>query len=215
MFGEAQSPIMKNNKFIKNVLHSFVILPLMGTTLAMNPMLSIGANMGGLSLSTTKQVEISPEEQVRLDHAAKIDAYFKDNEMPLTGHGYKFVEVAEANGLDWRLLAAIATRESTGGREMCKNPKAPNNPFGWNSCKSGFKTIDAAIETVGAHLGGNMASTARHYADKDTLHILNAYNPPSIVKNYTKQVLAIMSSIEKHAVPATTVATTDTTQAES
>lgn len=125
--------------------------------------------------------------------AEAIDAYFKDHDMPLEGMGKKMVEEAEKNGLDWRLLAAISVRESTGGKFACI--KATYNSFGWGSCKIGFKSNEQAIETVARNLGGNNPNTARHYADKNTREILKAYNPPSIVPKYVDQVISIMDEI--------------------
>jgi hypothetical protein len=125
--------------------------------------------------------------------AEAIDAYFRDHDMPLLGMGMKMVEEAEKNELDWRLLAAIAIRESTGGKFDCK--KVENNPFGWGSCKIGFKSNEEAIETVAMNLGGNNPNTAKHYDEKTTKQILRAYNPPSIVLRYAEQVIHIMDDI--------------------
>lgn len=125
--------------------------------------------------------------------ADAIDAYFSEHDMPLFGTGMKMVQEAEKNNLDWRLLPAIAIRESTGGKFDCQ--KVENNPFGWGSCKISFDSLDEAIETVATNLGGNNPNTARHYADKNTDQILKAYNPPSIVRNYVKQVKSIMQAI--------------------
>jgi hypothetical protein len=212
MFGGAQSPIMKKNKIILGVLHSFIVFPLMGSTLAMNPILSIGAQIGNISGATIEQEQISPEQQARLDQAAKIDAFFAERDMPVAGHGMKFVEVAEKNGLDPFLLPAIAARESSGYRDACN--KFPTNGFGWHSCKVGFKTIDEAIEIVGKNLGGNNPNTAHHYEGKSSAEILNAYNPPSIVQNYTKQVLFIMKKMSNQEIPANTVASDTSTVSE-
>ena len=90
-------------------------------------------------------------------------------------------------------MAAIAVRESTGGKFDCK--KVENNPFGWGSCKIGFDTIDESIETVARNLGGNNPNTAYHYSGKDTKAILQKYNPPSIVPRYAQQVMSIMNEI--------------------
>ncbi len=139
--------------------------------------------------------------------ADAIDAYFKDHGMPLAGYGMKMVLEAEKNELDWRLLAAISVRESTGGIAACK--KATNNPFGWASCKVGFESMDKAIETVAKNLGGNNPKTARHYDAKTTLQILRAYNPPSIVPRYAQQVISIMDTIgEGDEITTPPVATT-------
>ena len=113
--------------------------------------------------------------------------------MPLEGTGMKMVEEAIKNELDWRLLPAIAVRESTGGKFACK--KVSNSAFGWGSCKINFKSNDEAIEIVAKNLGGNNPKTARHYDEKDTVGILKAYNPPSIVPKYAEQVMSIMDKI--------------------
>src|SRR3989344_1421304 len=91
----------------------------------------------------------SKEYKERLRKAAIIDEYFDDRSMPLKGHGKKFVDEAEKHNLDWRLLPALAIRESSGGKFGCDN-----NPFGWGSCKINFKNIDEAIEIVALNLGG-------------------------------------------------------------
>ena len=127
--------------------------------------------------------------------AKSIDAYFEAYDMPLAGTGMKMVEEAEKNDIDWRLLPAIAVRESTGGKHACK--RATYNSFGWGSCKINFKSNEAAIETVARNLGGNNPNTDHHYAGKTTLQILQKYNPPSIVKHYAQQVMAIMDVIGK------------------
>ena len=121
---------------------------------------------------------------------ALIDAYFEAHHMPLKGYGLKMVQEGEENGLDWRLLPAIAIRESSGGIHSCGA-----NVFGWASCKRTFKTTEEAIETVALHLGGNATSTRAYYGSKTTEEKLRAYNPPSIVPTYVDEVLAIMEQI--------------------
>lgn len=125
--------------------------------------------------------------------AEAIDAYFKAREMPLEGMGMKMVIEAKKNDIDWRLLPAIAVRESTGGKFACK--KSPANAFGWGSCKISFDTKEEAIETVARNLGGNEPKTDHHYAGKNTKQILQKYNPPSVVPKYAEQVMSIMNAI--------------------
>ena len=136
-----------------------------------------------------------PQVVLQKIKADAIDSYFEARRMPLQGMGMKMVIEAEKNELDWRLLAAIAVRESTGGRHECK--KVENNSFGWGSCKIGFKSNEEAIETVARNLGGNNPKTANHYDEKTTKQILQAYNPPSIVRRYAEQVISIMNAIGK------------------
>jgi len=127
--------------------------------------------------------------------ADAIDGYFESHDMPLSGTGMKMVIEAEKNGIDWRLMPAIAVRESSGGKSDCI--KVENNPFGWGSCKIGFESIEKAIETVALNLGGNNPNTEKHYDNKTTKQILRAYNPPSIVPHYAEQVISIMNDIGK------------------
>ncbi len=133
--------------------------------------------------------------KIKAQKAEAIDAYFAERDMPLEGMGMKMVEEAENNEIDWRLLPAIAVRESTGGKNDCN--KVKNNPFGWGSCKIGFDSLDKAIETVAHNLGGNNPNTTKHYDNKTTKQILRAYNPPSIVPRYAEQVISIMNAIDE------------------
>jgi hypothetical protein len=146
-------------------------------------------------ITTQEQVELNEQAQLeaeRKDKADAIDAYFAKYDAPLEGYGMKFVIEAEKNDIDWRLLPAIAMRESTGGKHACKS--VTNSVFGYGSCKLSFKSIDESIETVALSLGGNNPSTARHYDNKTTLQILKKYN--SVIPDYSKQVVRIMKAIK-------------------
>lgn len=125
--------------------------------------------------------------------ALAIDIYFSTRDMPLEGTGMKMVEEAEKNDLDWRLLPAIAVRESTGGKFACK--KVTFSAFGWGSCKINFDSHEKGIETVARNLGGNNPKTAKYYADKTLTQKLRAYNPPSVIPRYAEQVIDIMDAI--------------------
>lgn len=128
-------------------------------------------------------------EQLK-ERAEAIDTFFKKREMPLAGYGVTMVNAAEKNGLDWRLLPAIAIRESSGGIQACEF-----NPFGWGSCKiNNFKNWTDAINTVASHLGGNRPTTSDYYKDTTTKEKLYHYNG-TVMPKYTGEVLAIMDSI--------------------
>jgi len=204
-FGGAQPLNMQNKKLIRFV-ESFVIVPLVtlsgpisnipqATSNMVTAPLIISsqkfnmATLGSLAFNQAPDPKVE-EKKVK---ALAIDTYFKERNMPLEGMGMKMVEEAEKNNLDWRLIAAIAVRESTGGKNECI--KVPNNPFGWGSCKIGFTSNEHAIEIVARNLGGNNPNTARHYDNKTTKQILRAYNPPSIVPRYAEQVISIMDTI--------------------
>jgi len=144
-------------------------------------------------LAANQPEDVNVLQEIREFRALAIDKYFEDRDMPLAGTGMKMVLEAEKNDIDWRLLPAIAVRESTGGKHACK--RATYNSFGWGSCKINFKSNDSAIETVARNLGGNNPNTDHHYAGKTTKEILQKYNPPSIVKHYAEQVMSIMDDI--------------------
>lgn len=186
----------------KNTLRSLIVTPLLVTTISFGstsfgriPTLAF-LNQGQVN-NTLLSVDSAYEKELTL-RAQKIDAYFRERNMPLEGFGAKMVEVAEENDIDWTLIPAIAVRESTGGKNACKQVK--NNPFGWGSCKIGFKSMDEAIETIGKNLGGNNPKTAVHYDEKEVKEILQSYNPPSVVPLYADQVMKIMDRIENQEV---------------
>ncbi len=203
---------MKNTKLIQ-FAQSFILLPVLSMTpaSAVQPVGPVAENVtvvqeGVQDVALLKKFDIAnhldgnkEEEEAKLQEEARakkaqaIDAYFKKYDMPLAGTGMKMVLEAEKNGIDWRLLPAIAVRESTGGKFACK--KVTNSFFGWGSCKINFKSTDSAIETVALNLGGNNPNTDHHYAGKTTKEILQKYNPPSIVPRYADQVMDIMDVI--------------------
>ncbi|OGI80511.1 hypothetical protein A2W43_00085 [Candidatus Nomurabacteria bacterium RIFCSPHIGHO2_12_40_11] len=193
---------MKKNNLIR-FIQSLVILPVMTMPVMFGSMSSTGivgnvlAQKFNITTNGTIAINqaIDPIAIALQAKADAIDAYFKERNMPLEGMGMKMVEEADKNDLDWRLLPAIAIRESTGGKFECK--KADFNAFGWGSCKINFSSHEEAVETVARNLGGNNPNTARHYDNKTTMQILRAYNPPYVVKRYAEQVLSIMNAIGK------------------
>lgn len=154
------------------------------------PNMSLLSNTASLDIKSNVKEEISVED-IRKSRAEMINTYFKERSMPLYGTGMSFVLVAEKYGLDWRLLPAIAVRESSGGKAACGH-----NPFGWGSCKlHNFSSYEQAIEALGKNLGGANANTARYYAGKSTKEKLYYYNG-TVVPEYPDEVIAIMKKIE-------------------
>jgi len=187
---------MHTQKFFK-VLQSFVVFPMFAMTM---PFASIDT-LGGLAVNTDQiagQISVitTQEDETREAKAKAIDLYFASKNAPLEGYGLKFVTEAEKNDIDWRLLPAIAMRETTGGKFACKSAKAPNNSFGWHSCKKGFESVDESIEYISKTLGGNNKNAPHYKAEMTTDQILKKYNPDSIVPGYSKQVIKIMSAID-------------------
>jgi len=144
------------------------------------------------TLASENSVIKTQEEVIREEKAEKIDTLLASYNSPLEGHGMKFVTEAEKQEIDWRLLVAIAGRESTFGKHPCK--RVTNSFLGYGSCRINFESVDDAIEKVSASLGGNDENTAHHYDGKTTLQILRKYN--SVIPNYPKEVVRIMKMID-------------------
>ena len=154
------------------------------------PSISLASHIGSLNTTSVAKEEVSVDD-IRQEKADAIDSYFKDRSMPLEGTGMTFVLVAEKYGLDWRLLPAIAVRESSGGKAACGH-----NPFGWGSCKlHNFGSYEQAIESLGKNLGGANPKTARYYAGKSTQVKLYHYNG-TVLPTYPDEVSEIMKMIE-------------------
>ena len=186
------------SKKISQFLRSFVLLPIAATTLSTGTM---AAPVISTTVSQIQQNIVTPDpasikKALQAEEAQRIDAYFHDRHMPLEGYGAKMVAEADKNGLDWRILPAIAVRESTGGIHACKSKKAPNNPFGWGGCKLGFATMDIAIETIARNLGGNNPKTASYY-DGDLKDVLETYNGLAVA-SYADDVMGIMKKVGEY-----------------
>lgn len=130
---------------------------------------------------STPSRPLTPDERV-----LRIDRYFAERNMLLEGYGDQFIEAADKCEMDWRLLPAIAVRESSGGKQACGN-----NPFGWASCHADFESIEKAIEVVGANLCGFNPRTEAYYKNKTTYERLWNYNG-TINPKYPDEVLKIM-----------------------
>lgn len=182
-----------NKKQIVSHLNSIIAIPVLAIAMPLSGLGTV-TSLDAINNSLTKEnsVIITQEEVERKEKADAIDSYFHKIGAPLEGYGMKFVLEAEKNGIDWRLLPAIAMRESTGGISACK--RVPNSVFGWGSCKISFDSIDESIETVALSLGGNNPNTAHHYEDKTVTQILKKYN--SVIPNYSRQVIRIMKDIK-------------------
>lgn len=184
-----------------NLVRGLVLIPFLSLGSPLTMIHSNFAFLGndGLGAPTSFAVDgtdkaaadaLQAKEALNLERAQKIDTYFSDRDMPLEGYGAKLVKAADKYDIDWRLLPAIAIKESTGGKFACGN-----NPFGWASCKIRFKSIDAAIETVARNLGGENPATEQYYKDATTKEILHSYNG-AVVPTYTAGVLKFMDLID-------------------
>ena len=189
-----------NKQDIIRYLQSIIVTPLLAIVVPLSgvgtvpSLAATNSTLSGENSVIITQEEVVQKEQLekeRKDKAEQIDNFFAAYDAPLEGYGMKFVTEAEENGIDYRLLPAIAIRESTGGKHACK--RVANSVFGYGSCKISFESIDKSIEVVSASLGGNNPTTARHYDNKTTLQILKKYN--SVIPSYTSEIVKLMKKI--------------------
>lgn len=114
---------------------------------------------------------------------AALQDFFEDLNSPAAVLAEEFLAAADRHGLDWRLLPSIAILESGGGKEFAKN-----NIFGWDSCQTGFPSVQAGIEYVASRL-----AQSNLYKEKDLDQKLALYNPHP---GYPERVRWLMGRLE-------------------
>ncbi len=203
-----------HNIITRSLFGAIVMPTILASSLTTNPAMidqtiptdkiSIQSIMDGQKENT----ELTKEEIARKEKADKIDAYFRERGLPLAGHGMGMVLAAEKYGLDWKIIPAIAMKETTGGKFACpatykrtRDIGYTYNVFGWGSCTIKFKSYEDAFDTVAKNLTGNNPATASYYTGKNTIGILESYNPRWVVPDYPERVVAIMKSIDNTPIP--------------
>lgn len=184
---------MNKNKITK-FLQSVVAIPMLAVATPLVGVSPIPSPAVVLNQDVVTEAPVITTQEANdiKERAEKIDALLAKYNSPLEGYGKKFVEEADKNEIDYRLVVAIAGQESTFARHACK--KVKNSFLGYNGCKRDFKSVDEAIEVVSASLGGNDDNTDHHYAGKTTIEKLKKYN--SVNPNYTKKIITIMKMID-------------------
>jgi hypothetical protein len=115
----------------------------------------------------------------RTDRLKKFLAHLHCPVAPLAD---EFVNAADDNQLDWRLLPSISVVESGGGKTSRNN-----NIFGWNNGGQLFPTIRSGIHEVAYKLGRSAL-----YRNRDAVGKLRVYNPDP---SYVERVLTVMQRI--------------------
>ena len=108
--------------------------------------------------------------------------FFRNSECPAEKYAAAFLEAADYNELDWRLLPSLSYVESTGGKAA-----RYNNLFGWDSGRAHFPSPIAGIHAVGYYL-----SHSDLYRDKALDKLLATYNPNV---EYGRKVKSVMRRI--------------------
>jgi hypothetical protein len=127
--------------------------------------------------STTRVDPVSPDPRT-----VRLKKFLVKLHCPVFDLADDFVQAADDNQLDWRLLPSIAVIESGGGKAYRNN-----NIFGWNQGLQIFPTIRSGIHTVAFKLGRSPL-----YRNRDSLGKLRLYNP---YDNYPESVLSVMNRI--------------------
>ncbi len=112
----------------------------------------------------------------------RLRKYFSRLRCPVSYLAEDFVQAADDNHLDWRLLPSISVIESGGGKEYRNN-----NIFGWAHGDHLFPTLRSGINEVAFKLGKSPL-----YRNRDIESKLHIYNPD---ETYADNVQAVMNQI--------------------
>jgi hypothetical protein len=139
--------------------------------------------MATLPVALTPHQAPEPAPDYRNDpRLSTLRNFFRSGECPAEKYAAVFLEAADVNELDWRLLPSLSFIESTGGK-TARN----NNMFGWDSGRAKFPSPMAGIRAVGYYL-----SHSYRYKDKALDKVLATYNPDS---EYGRKVKSVMRRI--------------------
>lgn len=125
----------------------------------------------------------------RRQRIENLERFFKKYQSPLYRYSADFVDSSDLYHLDYRLLPAIAGKEST----FCKSYiRSTFNCFGWGSGLYNFSDFSASIYGVGSKI-------SRFYDVSSIEKIGNKYcpNPSCDTKDWTRQVTYFYKQIEE------------------
>lgn len=103
------------------------------------------AAQAGYPPAAAPVVQTTPNAAAADPRVKMLTALLRSRGSPLAPQAETFVAAADAYGLDWRLLPAIAGMESNFGKEMLAKSY---NPFGWGGGYIYFESFEAGIESV-------------------------------------------------------------------
>ncbi|MDX2178613.1 MAG: hypothetical protein SFV18_03405 [Bryobacteraceae bacterium] len=118
--------------------------------------------------------EINPDPRLE-----RLREFLASKDSPVEELAGDFLEAADQNDLDWRLLPSISMVESSGGKY-----KKGNNIFGWANCEKRFPSVRHGI-----HLVARRLSESPHYRGKSTEGKLRVYNPRAEYALAVKRVM--------------------------
>jgi hypothetical protein len=160
-------------KLLSNGLAVFagvVSLPVAGTT-------------AGSTKPATAEHRNEPAKDRRL---AFLRTFFEQGDCPAAKLSTIFLEAADVNALDWRLLPSLSFVETSGGKASRNN-----NLFGWDSGRAAFSSAADGIRFVASYL-----SHSALYRNKSVDGILKTYNGSA---GYARKVKDVMRRIAPSA----------------
>jgi hypothetical protein len=141
------------------------------------------AGMAAVPVALSPHQARTPAPEHRSDPRLEtLRTFFHVADCPAEQYAAAFLEAADYNELDWRLLPSLSFVESTGGKFA-----RDNNLFGWDSGRAHFPSPVAGIHAVGYRL-----SHSDLYKDKELDEILSTYNPNV---EYARRVKSVMRRI--------------------
>jgi hypothetical protein len=141
------------------------------------------AGMAAVPVALSPHPAPAPAPEYRSDPRLEtLRTFFRLADCPAEQYAAAFLEVADHNDLDWRLLPSLSFVESTGGKFS-----RDNNLFGWDSGHAHFPSAEEGIHAVGYRL-----SHSELYKDKELDEILSTYNPNV---EYGRRVKSVMRRI--------------------
>src|ERR1039457_1699322 len=141
------------------------------------------AGMAAVPVALSPHRAPTPAPEYRRDPRLQtLRNFFHLAHCPADRYAAPFLEAADRNELDWRLLPSLSFVESTGGKFS-----RDNNLFGWDSGRTHFPSAEEGIHAVGYRL-----SHSDLYKDKELDEILSTYNPNV---EYGRRVKSVMRRI--------------------
>jgi len=141
------------------------------------------AGMVTVPVASSPCQRTAPAPEYRNDPRLEtLRTFFRNADCPAAEYAEAFLEAADSNALDWRLLPSLSYIESTGGKSAHHN-----NLFGWDSGRAQFPSPVAGIHAVGYRL-----SHSELYRDKELDKLLATYNPNI---EYARKVKSVMRRI--------------------
>jgi hypothetical protein len=129
---------------------------------------------------TFPRITAAPDHYREDPRLLTLRKFFEKFDCPAWKYAAVFLEAADKNELDWRLLPSISFIESTGGKATRNN-----NLFGWGS--TAFLNASQGIHRVGYYLAHSAL-----YREKSLDELLATYNPN---EEYAAKVKSVMQRI--------------------